>query len=690
MVYQNNNNRIVPDEVKNTRIEPVAHPVNQEVKYTPDLTKAAQWKNTADSLARLGRGTLEFDAMMRNSSKDDALIAFEKTEAEGGNKRDWAEVSKNLKGMAKYNPYVRESFQQLVAQDIYNASVIKTVSNPNLMKMSSEQYQTFIQQTKDEMLTAMEESGLRPRNFHDYVEKFATHCDNLDKSYASKNSQYVYDNYLIKSTNNLATNLRQSVYGLNTDEEKLLAIQNTINETVQQMSTETGTPDDDLAQKVITNALKTFIYTDDNVNAATLEGAVKGLTVNGKPIQDFIPNFDAEVHEMIIQAKRAKFADRQLEHQDRQLTLQINSEQANREFFQTLIKNPNMTSQDYENLVFSLAEKYGLEENGLSFLSGLTSTRATLNNLRTTTTDPDTWQNLGMKLATGELTTNDIGEAMQSGTLNVDDGLKLFDRLEKDKAKAKTLTDKNVQNHMQQLKLDINGNGKNIKPVYSKDIGNRLWQQAEELQSQYEQGNIDYNTFNNELAKLKTVNTRIQEIEKSQGNLSQMLNSPEISEQAWREAHDMECYNAVKKLGLMRNNRGLTEKNTTVVSAPSKNRIITVNGKKQSRPHKGYDLAGAYNGRALYSPDNGTVVFSGMVGTYGNVTMIQTNDGRYVKIAHMQSAGLLPKGTKVNSNTVIGYVGNTGNADSTGCVHVEFFNKNRQWIPMENFVNKRG
>ena len=59
-----------------------------------------------------------------NRKAQDSIIAAEyETISQGGNKRDWADVSKNVQGMAKFNPYIKDAFKTFSAQDIYRAVI---------------------------------------------------------------------------------------------------------------------------------------------------------------------------------------------------------------------------------------------------------------------------------------------------------------------------------------------------------------------------------------------------------------------------------------------------------------------------------------------------------------------------------------------------------------------------------------
>jgi murein DD-endopeptidase MepM/ murein hydrolase activator NlpD len=82
--------------------------------------------------------------------------------------------------------------------------------------------------------------------------------------------------------------------------------------------------------------------------------------------------------------------------------------------------------------------------------------------------------------------------------------------------------------------------------------------------------------------------------------------------------------------------------------------------------HQGIDI-GAPSGTPIYAAAGGTVFFSGWMGGYGNLILIDHGDGRVTAYAHQSS--LAVSGGPVGRGQLIGYVGSTG--DSTG-PHLHF------------------
>lgn len=94
------------------------------------------------------------------------------------------------------------------------------------------------------------------------------------------------------------------------------------------------------------------------------------------------------------------------------------------------------------------------------------------------------------------------------------------------------------------------------------------------------------------------------------------------------------------------------------ISAP----VTSEFGPRWGRLHAGIDV-GAGMGAPIRAAKSGTVIYSGVMGGYGNVVVIDHGGGFSTLYAH-QSRTAANEGQSVSQGQLIGYVGNTGN--STG------------------------
>ncbi|GGA70234.1 peptidoglycan DD-metalloendopeptidase family protein [Ornithinibacillus halotolerans] len=95
--------------------------------------------------------------------------------------------------------------------------------------------------------------------------------------------------------------------------------------------------------------------------------------------------------------------------------------------------------------------------------------------------------------------------------------------------------------------------------------------------------------------------------------------------------------------------------------------ISSHQGSRWGSYHKGIDIAGPSN-RSILAADNGTVVFAGYQGSFGNKIEINHNNGMKTIYAHLSSIHVKP-GQTVQKGQQIGIMGSTGN--STG-IHLHF------------------
>lgn len=102
---------------------------------------------------------------------------------------------------------------------------------------------------------------------------------------------------------------------------------------------------------------------------------------------------------------------------------------------------------------------------------------------------------------------------------------------------------------------------------------------------------------------------------------------------------------------------------------PVDGKILSEYGIRNGRPHKGIDL-GAPTGSPIYAVLDGTVVYSGIQGSYGNVVVVEHPDFVMTVYAHNEK-NLVSVGDVVKQGQVIATIGSTGNATAPH-VHFEY------------------
>ncbi|NBG88103.1 peptidoglycan DD-metalloendopeptidase family protein [Isachenkonia alkalipeptolytica] len=133
--------------------------------------------------------------------------------------------------------------------------------------------------------------------------------------------------------------------------------------------------------------------------------------------------------------------------------------------------------------------------------------------------------------------------------------------------------------------------------------------------------------------------------------------------------------------------RGTAERPTTVAtgsfSSPTRGRLTSGFGTRWGRMHNGIDVAGP-TGTPVNAADAGQVEFAGYRGSYGNLVIINHENGYQTYYAHLNAINV-SSGDRVHKGARIGSMGSTGR--STG-PHLHFeVRRNGQPTNPLNFVN---
>ncbi len=128
--------------------------------------------------------------------------------------------------------------------------------------------------------------------------------------------------------------------------------------------------------------------------------------------------------------------------------------------------------------------------------------------------------------------------------------------------------------------------------------------------------------------------------------------------------------------------KGTKEMPTTVATGafllPTRGRITSGYGSRGGRAHKGIDIAASI-GTPITAADGGTVTYVGYSGAYGNLVIINHNNGYVTKYAHCSKI-YVGNGKKVHKGETIATVGATGNARGSH-LHFEVLKNGRHVNP---------
>ncbi len=675
MAYQNNNSRVTPEAKEDRTLKPAATPVNKLINYNPAFNQgnATMWNNTATALASIGKGMVDMDNLWRRQSEENAIKAAWETNAE--NRDQWKEVSKNIKGAAKFNPYNKDAYNRLKSMDIMRAGLMEFMTTPDLDKMDADKFYQLQQTKNQEILTAMKEAKLSPKDYGDALVQWNTSLKSIEENYVLKKAEHTFKQAQTKMASDMSFELASTMLE-NPDLDKSIACKSVIDNKIQQMS-ELGWAAETQVGVLFASAKGFLAKNADMITGAEFKAAVSEIVIDGKKASEIIPNFDAQVRDLYRQAQKDIYEDKSFAYQNHQLDLKIASQNAMKDMYDWSKQNPNASYTEVLAQTQSIVEKYGLEEEGFSFIKEMAGDKETLRTMMEVKSDPATLQSLGAQAALGELNGAEVNQAVLDGKLNWRDALSFSDRVNRD-LKADLSAVKTQYTNFN-TKLGKNG-------LYGKTLG----ADSKDLQELQLKANETINLLNRGEINVDEAQKRIQDTERiaeakvklknfKATNDSFLLNANYIRTQTAPIYNRERAIAAFNQLGLERNTIGAKVK-ADVTSAPNDNRKI--NGK--AAPHKGYDLGATPQTKIHNVNMRGTVIYAGYDKGFGNYAVIKYDNGSYMRVGHMATSTSHLQGKTILAGQYIGNAGNTGFSTGTH-LHVDFWDKNRQLISVERF-----
>lgn len=670
MAYRDKNNRVVPSVTGNYNVEITTKQVNK--LRTPKLNKSSDAENlklTATGLADLAKGILASDKLLHKMANTNTLKAYARTEE--ANQKEWAEVSKNVEGMAKFNPYNRDAFKSLRAKDICEEGMLELGAlEAECASMTPSQFNGKQQEILTKVMDNIQAEGLNARQAYKPLTALDTASQNLKGKYVTKNAEY---NYNILQ-NKIATSTAADFGALTAnDPEGYTAGWNKALTNMTDMCNGLGinnTTQATLFGKAISQYMTSCI---EDIDAEEFVMAVGQTKINGQPLSDFDPDYQTNMQKLLIQAKRAKYESDSLDYQAEQLRLRKAEMAANAELF-NLMADPSTSDTAILNKAYSLIQEQGMEAMGFDFLKSVVSDKNTLLNLRSTTTKPEVYNALIGQYLTGDLSQEAIVGSFQNGLLSPQDASSLMN----------SLNSNNQQGYSEQLT--------SLKELYL-DNTHPLRELSEEDKNSI--GRAVYDVIGNpDMSKgdKKKALSRIGKVadymcNKKQANEShdpmKLLTSNYMHTQRVHTQNIQEAQRYLAQMGLFHNQAGLRDTNIHVTSTMKQGR--TING--VTRDHYGTDVE-TWLGRQVYAPEAGTVIASGYEASMGNYVLYKCGSKGYIKLMHLQSADLPKAGTQVGVGQMIGRVGATGHVTTTntGILHIECFNTRMQLVDPKQFV----
>ena len=779
--------RVTPDTVEKMQLEPQANPVDMTVKQVFDEGKYRQVQGALDGLAKLGQGVVDIEDTMQRKANETALEAVFKTKEE--NKHKWSEVSRNIKGMAKFNPYNDDAFRRLTAGDITSQKIAQMKSIPDMVKLSPEQFKAEMERIQSEMMAEYDKAGLESNDYYYNLDKYDKERKNLQEYHTVKHAEHSYKQLNIARSYNTARGLDETLYNYDHfdsighvgmlekgtidinnrkvvknpdgsistdasivieeadsyvviptvvdgkhvtpeeaikhydetgehhgkfesqetaefyaqelhergdyyyhDRDKARALLGYLNRTTNQLTAE-GTPDSTQAE-ILVDSLKQYVTQHPKaLTSPEWERVLTDLRINNKSLGELLPSQSYDMHNFITQAKRAAYQDEVLEHQQKQLDMQLKQEDAMVEYMDWLAANPN---GDRAAKVKELAVKYGL--NGvyrLQTFDVMSKGYASISGLDSVIDDPDTVANLIHKAADGTLTIKDLDNAYSQKQISTST-LSSFVKQQQSLKKEKEGDDKIKANYHQKRASEyLFGNDKmGIKGIITdKGLTAEAYNELNDIAYQYTIDG-DYKKYNDAIASLKSRYAGYQrELNKPKtfNNMkaiaAKVNQNPTPSRQQYNRAMGMKFLNEDALLGknnIFRDKNDPTKNNkhTSMRDGMYNYQGIGQKSHNTNRDyHKAWDVssdnAACYvpyscrNNKGMYV----AAVYKGKNGGFGNTVILFIPNKGFVAYHHLQNTGLPYEGMPVDGTTKVGYMGNTGNSRGVH-VDVQYFDSN--------------
>ena len=667
MVYQNNNNRVNPDAVVDARITPVATPTNQEIRYRDSSQdKAKQTAAMAEGLASLGQGVIALSPVMQRRAA--AAVEKGKQEAEI-NKNDWEVVSRNIPTLSKFNPYLKDTYQQLQFQDIKNAAISEFNGIQDKYAMDETEYLKQRSAVYQKMMQAANKQGIKYQNYSGQLIDFDNTMQKLDAQYYTQHAEYMQN----KVWKKIAFNLSQKILlDLPNSKDKVADMKLMLDEFNAGM-TANGASDETIAKTMLTSLAGDIIDNPELLDAKTVRAALTGLKINGRDLGEIDNTFITNVNKLCKDAITAKYAEDEARWRYESAQASHDMHIALGEYYEWEQQNPKATPDEKLSKAKELCSNYNLQTYAGEWFGTTNSLENVITNMSKVRSDPYVADNLNIKSLRGELTEEELNRNLPY--LSRDDYTTFYNRVEKNLTANQSTLEKQAKDWFLASKP--------LLPL-DKDDRAKFVNEYTALQKKLENKEIDKVQYNQELREMLTGAKYASEIKTNQRrNVNIILNGD--YRRSNKKRINPEDINTISKelskMGILRNKQGVPLQKVEIADPYSQARPL--NGKA----HYGIDVKGVTAGQPVYCPYGvgGQLVAKGFEKSMGYYAVVRQGN-QYMLVMHLIG---LPKhniGGFITSNSAIGYVGNTGNTyNGAYCLHIEFWNSRLEWENITDF-----
>ncbi len=303
---QRNNQRLNPEIMQLRGIEPVSEPVELKIQQTgnrPNLQSESDMLAFAESLNKFANGTLSLDRAARLQAENQAKEIYLKQQS--SNKKVWKNLSEEIPAIARFNPYTKDYYNDLVAEKIAQDSIADMQLQYSQQQLSAKEpkdIEEFFAQHKEKLNTALNDEGLSPKNAIKAVESFETAKTAMTKQYIPANAEYNYKRGLGIVREKIVNKLNETDLTYLKPDEKIKTIKSTI-QSITDEASQNGVVAEDLAKEVGSSLFNYIANTLDDdggfLDEAELLQALKEIKIDGRTLNELVPNFDVQIKEFI-------------------------------------------------------------------------------------------------------------------------------------------------------------------------------------------------------------------------------------------------------------------------------------------------------------------------------------------------------------------------------------------------------
>ena len=698
MAYQNNNNRITPKAVGKQVINPVTQMVDKKVRYQPNYAEAQANADMANALASIGKGIIDLDksGVLQDKAKEKAIELLYEEDIEGKNRHDWIEAQKKVKGLAKFNPYLKDAYNDLVAQDYFQKATFDLTSDPSYYTKSKEEITAFINERKEDFTKALKESGISPKIGASYLEGFHNNCNKFYNQYLQKNAEFTYETSLGKISTEGEKALRTSFY--NVPKEQQGSVINTVVNNIVKTHPDIAT--DDLVNKVLVPMAGRVIKSHTGaIEQADFINAVKNIKIGNTALTDIDPDIELKLRDTFKTVALQAMQEEEALYRAEEKKLTRATKEAEKEFFQTLFSNPDI---DLVDTAQQLAIKYGIESNYGALLSTVVSNKDKLNKLQDVESNPDVLKIFDTQLGLEQLDRNELTQAYTSGLISRSDYFSILDRDVKREEKATKASEAAIAAGYKATFDEVKAFANNLDTKkLLRDIktgeGGKSTAYADYLQLV---ASINTAVANDEITKIEG-QKRLKELQdyytkvylskkekaefEPKNLLSKDWRARNLNKLKEAKYNEKAATNAFKQLGMLSNPF------LKITSGIKDDRTVTLkDGTTKTSSHQAYDIR-AKEGTVVRMPasSGGQILFKGSNDTMGNFILVQLDaSGDYMILQHLQYVPNWKVGQKIPKGYKLAQTGATGAVEAEH-LDISFYKADgSRRLSVEDFTNR--